>query len=265
MYMCLALEAQKQWLTDPVVKPHIHRTGIIFACIEAPGLDADSKARFDGIFRDGYWAGVTKCTWNPLAGWGDASNALRSVIQAAVNIGVIYVQATATKVVFDSTGWSSGIATLEASEICAGKILLCTGAYIPDHPKIQVGDYMVAAASVMCAFRVPEDQRNKFSNRPIIVHPMGEYPAECIPKSGPGFVKCTQERSFTHKVFHKTSKQEISVPPSRVTQQTWSQDVPYGLQDEAKAVRDKLFGNWIDNMEPEEYRMCWDAITPNQD
>ncbi|KAK2780793.1 hypothetical protein FQN52_002054 [Onygenales sp. PD_12] len=121
------------------------------------------------------------------------------------------------------------------------------------------------AAEIARKFKVPEDQRNKFSNRPIIVPPMGEYPAECIPKSGPGFVKCTQERSFTHKVFHKTSKQEISVPPSRVTQQTWSQDVPYGLQDEAKAVRDKLFGNWIDNMEPEEYRMRWDAITPNQD
>ncbi|KAK2797394.1 hypothetical protein FQN50_009195 [Emmonsiellopsis sp. PD_5] len=294
MYMRLALEAQKQWLTDPVLKPYFHQTGIIFAGIEAPGqavvdgyekllgkgnspavlLDPeDAKARFDGIFRDGDWAGVTKCTWNPLAGWGDAANALRSVIQAAVDIGVKYVQATATKVVFDSLGRSSGITTLEGSEISADRILLCTGAYTPwllaesapDRPEIQVGDRMVAAASIMGAFKVPEDQGNKFSSCPIIVHPMGEYPAECIPRSGPGLVKCTHERSFTHKVFHETSNQQISVPPSRITQQTWSQDVPYGLKDEVKAVRDKLFGNWVDNMEPEEYRMCWDSITPNQD
>ncbi|PGH08396.1 hypothetical protein GX51_01222 [Blastomyces parvus] len=294
MYMRLALEAQEQWRTDSVLKSYFHKTGILFIGIEAPGqvvvngyeqvlgqgnspavlLDPeDAKARFGGIFRDGDWTGVTKCTWNPLAGWGDAANALGAVIQSAVDIGVKYIQATATKVEFDSSGNCSGISTLEGSQLSADKVLLCTGAYTPwllaesapDRPEIQVGDRMVAAASVMCAFSLPEDQVEKFSDCPIVVHPMGEYPAECIPQSGPGWVKCTHERSFTHKLLHEASKQDISVPPSRVTQQTWSHDVPQGLKDEVEAVRDKLFGSWVKNMEPTQYRMCWDAITPNQD
>ncbi|EDN10494.1 sarcosine oxidase [Histoplasma capsulatum] len=290
MYMRLALEAQEQWRTDPVLKRYFHKTGILFIGIEAPGqavvrnyekvlgegnspavlLDPeDAKARFGGIFQDGDWTGVTKCTWNPLAGWGDAANALRAVIQSAVDIGIKYIQATVTKVAFDSNGNCSGITTLEDIQLSADKVILCTGAYTPwilaesdpDRPEIQARNRMVAAASIMCAFSLPEDQVEKFSDCPIVVHPM----AECIPQSEPGLIKCTHERSFTHKVFHEASKQDISVPPPRVTQQTFSQDVPQGLKDEAMAARDKLFGNWINNMEPKQYRMCWDSITPNQD
>lgn len=209
MYMRLALEAQEQWRTDPVLKPYFHKTGILFIGIEAPGqavvrsyekvlgegnspavlLDPeDAKARFGGIFQDGDWTGVTKCTWNPLAGWGDAANALRAVIQSAVDIGIKYIQATVTKVAFDSNGNCSGITTLEDTQLSADKVILCTGAYTPwilaesapDRPEIQARNRMVAAASIMCAFSLPEDQVEKFSDCPIVVHPMGEYPGSSL-------------------------------------------------------------------------------------
>lgn len=101
LYMKLALEAQDQWRSDPMLSPYFHQTGLLFAGFEGPGktiIDGyenilgqgnspavlleteDAKARFDGLFREGDWEGVTKCTWNPLAGWGDAANALQTVI-----------------------------------------------------------------------------------------------------------------------------------------------------------------------------------------
>lgn len=209
MYMRLALEAQEQWRSDTMLQPYFHQTGILFAGIEAPGkavvnsyekllgegnspavlLDPqEAKTRFDGIFRDGDWTGVTKCTWNPLAGWGDAANALQSVIQAAIDLGVKYVQGTATKVEFDSGGRASGISTLEGSQLSADKVLLCTGAYTPwllaqsapERPEIHVGYRMVAAAAVMSSFKVPRDQKNKLINTPILIHPMGEYPCKSL-------------------------------------------------------------------------------------
>jgi sarcosine oxidase/L-pipecolate oxidase len=211
MYMRLALEAQALWRTDPLFTPYFHQTGIIFAGIEAPGrivvdgyesilgkgnspavlLDAhDAQARFDGVFREGDWSEVTKCTWNPAAGWGDAEGALRAVIQAAVDLGVRYVQAAVERVGFDGDdGACSGVVTADGSQISAERVLLCTGAYTPWvlaesaplKPEIHSGDRMVAAASVMCSFTVPEEERHKLASAPIIVHPMGEYPGMCPP------------------------------------------------------------------------------------
>lgn len=206
MYMRLAIEAQEQWCTDPLLKSYYHETGILFAGIEGPGrtvinayetilgsgnspailLDTEeTKARFD-VFRGCDWSDVTKCTWNPHAGWGDAANALQAVIQAAIELGVKFIEGTVAKVNFDSSGRTSGISTLEGLDISAGKVLLCTGAQTPwllvesapDRPEVHAGKRMVAAASVMCSFKIPDDQKPKLSSAPIIVHPMGEYPGE---------------------------------------------------------------------------------------
>jgi sarcosine oxidase / L-pipecolate oxidase len=111
--MKLVLEAQGLWRTDPILKPYYHETGILFAGASGPSetiienynaltgsspariIDPkEAKAGFDGIYQDAPWdkLGVTSCTWNPTTGWGEAENVLRSVIQAAVNLGVNYVK-----------------------------------------------------------------------------------------------------------------------------------------------------------------------------
>lgn len=81
--------------------------------------------------------------------------------------------------------------------------------------------------------------------------------AECIPPGDKGLVKCTHERSFSHHVFHEPSRTHISVPPSQTTRDTWTDHVPQGLKDEITAVRSKLFGAWVQGLEPHAYRMCW--------
>jgi sarcosine oxidase / L-pipecolate oxidase len=89
MDMQLALEAMDIWRTDTVYKPYFHQTGILFAGIEGPGQDIvdgyerllgkgnspavlldpkDAQPRFDGVFRQGNWEGVTKCISDPFTG-----------------------------------------------------------------------------------------------------------------------------------------------------------------------------------------------------
>ena len=88
--MRLALEAPKMWREDPLYRPHHHGISIIFAGSAESGdlrssriiskvansspaelLGPDvAKSYFGGIFRDADWSFVSKCTWNPEAGWG---------------------------------------------------------------------------------------------------------------------------------------------------------------------------------------------------
>jgi sarcosine oxidase/L-pipecolate oxidase len=201
LYMDLAIEAMKLWQSDPILKPFYHEIGILFAAILEPGLRVvenykkligsspativepdDAKQRFGGIFRDGDWTGVTSCIWNPGAGWADAEEALRSVIQAAVDAGVIYHAQSISRVVFDDDGRCTGAAAQNGEVFKADKTLLCTGAYTaelladsaPTRPELQVGDRMVAAAAAMCLFRVPTGEMDKYASAPVIVNPMGK-------------------------------------------------------------------------------------------
>ena len=301
--MKLALEAQELWKSDPLLKPYYHETGIVFAGIAesrtkiienykfitgsspAELLDPDvAQARFGGIFRDADWKEVQECTWNPRAGWGEAQNALRSVTQAAVDLGVQYVTATVSKISFDASGAYLGAQTTDGQVLAAEHTVLCTGAHTaqliadsaPDRPELQVSGRLVAAAAAMGAFRVPENQVNKFQDAPILVNFLGDYPGsfpfevpglsfrcltqsqgETIPVGPLGLVKCTHELSFTYNVYHEASNQTLSNPPKPPSQRSWSQDVPQGLKDETHVVRNNIYGSWIQRMEPEYYRMCW--------
>jgi sarcosine oxidase/L-pipecolate oxidase len=201
MYMELALEAIQEWKSDPLLREYYHETGILFAGIPEPGLKvvqnfekvigrspatilepSVAKKQFDGVFREGDWTGVTSCTWNPEAGWADAEEALRSIIQKAIDIGVSYQTQSVSKVMFGDDGNCTGIQTMSGEQIIADKVILCTGANTaellaesaPDRAELQVGDRMVAAAAVMCLFRVPEAEMEKFASAPVIVNPMGK-------------------------------------------------------------------------------------------
>ena len=205
LYLKLALEALKIWNCDPIFKPWFHRTGLVFASDMVRGdavianykslvghsptmmLDPeDIKSRFGGIFRDADWTGVSKCTWSPEAGWADAEQALQSVIQAAVELGVEYRTTAISAVSFDKDGVCLGVQTNTGERFTADHTILCTGAYTPQlladsapHRKeLQVDGRMVAAAACMGIFKVPQDQMPKFEEAPVIVFPESAYPGE---------------------------------------------------------------------------------------
>lgn len=211
-YMDLAREAQHEWRTNPTFNPYYHETGVLRACSGSTGqhyIDNyetllgkgnapatllavdDAKTRFDGLFRDGDWTGVANCAYNPRAGWGDAAEALRAVVDAAVELGVRYVQATVTKLKFGPDDVCAGVVTDVGDSLEAGRVILCTGAHTawllaesaPARPEIHVGDRMVAAAAVMCLHQLPGDQISKFSSAPVIIQAVGDYPGMILCRS----------------------------------------------------------------------------------
>jgi sarcosine oxidase/L-pipecolate oxidase len=203
LYLKLGQEALKVWNSDPIFKPWFHQTGLVFASNAARGeaiIDnykrfvgdsptvmiepEEAKSRFGGIWRDADWTSVSKCTYSPQAGWVDAEQALRSIIQAAVDLGVEYITATVSKVAFNDFGDCVGVQTSSGEYFEADRTVLCTGAYTaqlladsaPQRKEIQVDGRMVAAAACMGLYSVPEDQMSKFANAPIIIFPEASYP-----------------------------------------------------------------------------------------
>jgi sarcosine oxidase / L-pipecolate oxidase len=199
LYMKLALEAQHSWRGEMLYKPYYHETGILFAedmgmsrkCVsnyKALGEEAvakiitpeEAKARFPG-FKDAAWTDVKECYYNPRSGWGEAEPALRGVIQAAIDRGVRYVQATVSRLSMDGKGACTGIQTVDGRELTADHILLCTGPHTakliadsaPEDKELQVGGRMVAAAAVSCAAKVAPEHRERFRRLPVFANLMG--------------------------------------------------------------------------------------------
>ena len=123
---------------------------------------------------------MTSCTWNPEAGWADAEEALRSVIQKAIDVGVNYQAQSISRVLFGHDSRCIGVQTNGGNQILGDKIVLCTGAYTaellaesaPERAEIHVGNGMVAAAAAMCTFRVPEHEMGKFASAPAFANPL---------------------------------------------------------------------------------------------
>lgn len=83
---------------------------------------------------------------------------------------------------------------------------------------------------------------------------------ESIPPTPDGLLKFTFELSFTNMEKHEKSGQIISMVPSRVSQSTWSHDVPEGLQKEVRTVIKHVYGKEVEGLEVENYRMCWYVV-----
>ncbi|KAI0104519.1 sarcosine oxidase [Daldinia grandis] len=279
MYMKLALEAKEAWSqADPVVTPFFHQTGALWsitvartqtlvdnyetllgpgkAPLETLSLD-ETRARFPLLGSCRFEGGAEQCILSPEAGWADAAGALQAVIKAAVNSGVRYEVGTAMKLELDPDGTCTGVSTTDGRTFPARHL--------------HAGDRMKAAAVLMCLFKVPPGNTglDMFKDAPVIVHPYGHFPAECIPPGsfgGPDLAKCTHEFPYTRNAHHEASKQEISVPPlSKSDRMTWTRDLPDALEANSARVRDMFFGNSVLGMTPESYRLCWDIATPDED
>jgi sarcosine oxidase/L-pipecolate oxidase len=244
-YMNLTIEAQKVWQSDPIFTPYFNQTGILFTGIEGIGQaivdnyvkligtspaelisPEDAKGRFDGVLRDADWTGVTSCTWNPQAGWGDAANALKSVIQAAIDLGVNYVSGSIEKITFAADGSATGLALSGSRILAASKTILCTGAYTaelvadsaPEREEIQVNGRLVAAAAIMCAFKIPKEELPKFASAPIVISPMGNYPSKYSPNS---LSSCSTATSLAKRPFHSVLSY-VEADSKRRKHSTWS-------------------------------------------
>lgn len=193
--MKLALAAQRYWREDPIYRPYYHESGMLYAedkGMARANLDnlnavgekhhaeiwtpEETRAKFDGVFQDANWNGVTETYFNPQSGWGEADRALESVISAAVKEGVICNSSGVSTLCIDESGTCTGVRTEDGTELKADHVILCTGAWTPKllldtapHNKaLHIGDRMVAAAAIQCTASYPPDQTYKFRSMPVM-------------------------------------------------------------------------------------------------
>lgn len=196
MYMKLAIKALHKWNTEILYSQHFHNTGAIYHLNDdfsrgvlknweiAVGkektpsrvIDNDEALKmFNGLFSDSNREMVTSVLWSPTAGWANSSAALASVIQAALDLGVIYVDDAVTRVLFNNENDSIGVRTIGGETLLADQTILAAGAYIPwilaesapERPEIQTQDRLIAVGASMAAFKVTDEALNKYRDWPV--------------------------------------------------------------------------------------------------
>ena len=196
LYMRLGLKAMDSWKSGQLYSPHFYNTGFLWSEnveVLQPVIDAwesmtdsdrvraylmdpvDAKRQFNGIFRDSEWSKISKCMLSPEAGWVDSAAALRSVMQEAIHLGVKYIDSGASRILFGDDGACTGAETEQGQTIAADRTVLAAGAHIPfilaesapQQPEIHAGERLVAVGAPMSAYRVPDDQMERFNECPV--------------------------------------------------------------------------------------------------
>jgi sarcosine oxidase/L-pipecolate oxidase len=199
-YCKLALEARNSWVTDGIFKEYFHQTGMIVLGDVSPGtgqkivdnyrnlniyseaaiIDVDEmKRRYNGLFEDADYDGVKEIFVNPLSGWAEATNAVKKVMDIAIENGVEYVKCNVDKLLFDDSGGCIGVQAQDGEHLLAEKVILSTGAgttrllanSAPDKPSIQAEDRITASAVITGVIQLKlEDEIAMYSKAPIFVH-----------------------------------------------------------------------------------------------
>ena len=205
-YVALALEAQDSWRQNPLYKPYYHETGMmviddvglgpkIIQNYKDLGVDfaaemlnpEEARSRFNGMYQDADWTDVKEVFWNPRSGWAEAATALGKTIEAIVERGVTYVEATVSNLLFNENGDCLGVNTEDGKRIEADQVILCTGAQTaklladsaPHRKEIQIDGRMVAAGVVEAFVRLSPEQKKRFDSVPVFVHEMGNVLGSC--------------------------------------------------------------------------------------
>lgn len=136
--MELALEAQHEWRTDPNYSQFYHESGMVN--IEGTGLgrkmiqnykdlgismtaviiDPENLKKRSPLFWDCDYSAAKDCFVNPQSGW-----AVKTVIQAAVDDGVVYFEGTISRLLFNDQSDFFVVEIKDGSTLEAAKVILC--------------------------------------------------------------------------------------------------------------------------------------------
>lgn len=284
-YMDLANEAMDWWTEDPLMRPHFHQTGWVmldekdsdfadriranFAKAARPDRSEDIslediKTQYGGVLSGIDTTDFAKAYTNPLAGWADASAAVKAMMTHAISNGVKYEVGEVLHLRYDGTRLA-GVETCDRT-YTADKILLATGAWTPwlmaeleetlHVPDLDRIDKQVRAAGVcVAAFKLSEDEAKVYSQMPVLVY---GAKGEVIPPDKDRLFKFTNATTFWNTQKHPSGRQ-ISVPdPDQ-----------YTILPRLKTASIQLIGDRIpqilsDGRQPDDWRLCWDAISPDQ-
>ena len=285
-YMDLAYEAIEGWLNTDWLLPYFHQTGWIMLDERKSDLgerirknfkqsgrpDTSKEITIDEVKRS--WGGVLsgvdasnhdKAYTNSSAGWADASGAVHAMADEAIKKGVRYLVGEATDLLHDGDRLS-GVKTQDGKTYTAEKILLATGAWTPwlmtpletslsiaRHQSI--AEQIRSAGVCVAAFRLSDDEAKYYNQMPIFIY---GGKGEVMPPNKDRLFKFTNAGTFLNTEKHPCGR-DISVPTSD------QHSVPPGLKAESiEIIRERIPRILEHGRVPDEWRLCWDAISPDQ-
>lgn len=284
-YMDLAYEAMDWWTENPLVRPYFHQTGWVmldekdsdladriranFAKAGRPDTSKDIslekvKSKYGGVLSGIDLRDFVKAYTNSAAGWTDASGAVKAMMTQAISNGIKYEVGEVSQLLHDGNRLV-GVKTQDKT-YSADKILLATGAWTPwlmaDLEKVleiseedRVDKQVRAAGVCVAAFKLSEEEAIKYSQMPVLVY---GAKGEVIPPDKDRLFKFTNATTFWNTKEHPSGRQ-ISVPdPDQ-----------HSILPNLEAASTQLIQNRVpqilsDGRQPHEWRLCWDAISPDQ-
>ncbi len=284
-YMDLAFEAMEWWTSKPYLKQHFHQTGWVMLdernsdladriranLAQAGRPDSSSdisldevKSRYGGVLSSIDTTNYAKAYTNSLAGWADASSAVKAMIREATANGVKYEVGDVSELVHDRSRLV-GVKTADTL-YTADKIVLATGAWTPwlmadleaslgISNEDSVEKQMRAAGVCVASFKLTEDETSYYSQMPVLVY---GAKGEVIPPNKDRLFKFTNANTFWNNQQHPTGRQ-ISIPAPD------QHAIPASLEAESiELIHQRIPQILIDGRQPDEWRICWDAISPDQ-
>ncbi|KAB8360852.1 hypothetical protein FH972_024586 [Carpinus fangiana] len=290
LYLKLALRAQARWKTDKLYAEFFHVAEQVFVDdsgsaqrilehFKALGVEpaarmmsvSELKERHASYFDQMSFEGERNVYVNPASGWAEASQALARATKKAFDLGVEAVYATVSSLIFDNSGDCCGIRTSDRREFYGSHVVLATGAgtvelladSAPHRADFRIEGRLLGAAVISAVTRLTPADKERLGRLPITIHDVGQIRGEILPPTADGLLKFASETSFKNTFQHQKSMQMISAPPHRAHQ--WERQTPLNLQKECTRIRTDIFGKLEDHLKFESYKICWDAVTPDED
>ena len=284
-YVDLAYEAMDWWTSKPYLKQHFHQTGWVMldekdsdladriranlAKAGRPDSSSDIsldevKTRYDGVLSGIDTTEYAKAYTNSLAGWADASGAVDAMMAEATTNGIRYEVGDVSELVHDGTRLV-GVRTADKM-YTADKVVLATGAWTPwlmadleaflGIPNDNSVEKQVRAAGVCVAsFKLSEDETKHYSQMPVLVY---GAKGEVVPPNKDRLFKFTNANTFWNNQRHPTGRL-ISVPAPN------QHAISASLEAESiDLIRQRIPQILSGGRRPDEWRLCWDAISPDQ-
>jgi len=235
---------------------------------DVPLGEIGARERWGGVLDGTKTDGFRDAYWNPEAGWCEADKATAALMHEAVKRGVEYVCGEVAELVLDHDRLA-GVKTKQGELLTADQIVLATGAWtsalttaLEDRLAVADSDRVekqVTAAGVCVAhYKMSEQQMQELTHMPVVVYGSN---GEAIPPPGDcQLLKFTNAHTFTNTVT-TSSGHKISVPPSR-DQRVVSKKL---RQETNEKMMRRVMPRFTAGMQPEYWRLCWDAYTPSQD
>ncbi|EED14355.1 sarcosine oxidase, putative [Talaromyces stipitatus ATCC 10500] len=226
----------------------------------------------NGLFSRADLDNIDEILLNASSGWVEANKTLQKVIDAAVCTGVVKrIEAEITRLIFDDDGnVCTGARTVDGRIISADSIILATGAEtakllvksVPEIPELHVGSRLSAAGLITGILRLSQNETSQLRSAPAFLIAGGKSQGAIIPPNTENELKITCDISFTNTV-EIFSKAYVSMPPEDYmsTYSILSAEMNRALA----TVRESILGDGTRNHHFEDCRICWDAITPDQD